>query len=196
MRPQCDWCANPLCIPSIWTCPLSGLPHRGPLAVSKIKQWWPISACSKRKRANMTVPTMVTMMMVVMLGALNGALGQIPIPEPIVTIVPPAGPVVVGSTIRLSATFSVANILGFGPFLELYVPESCYTLLSATSSYESVQAMPTPINTNFTTASCKPDPILSTILPNTGNCASAQTICGSVSHCNHLETLMLTMFVM
>lgn len=106
---------------------------------------------------------------------------SIPVPQIQVTPTQSNQQVVVGSEITLAAKLDNTNIIGYGPFLELYVPSGCYQLESVRSSYEEFIQMPTPTITSFATTRCVNDPIISTVLPLTSRCSAARQICGQVS---------------
>jgi len=121
----------------------------------------------------------VVLLLVLMMTPVMPAI--IPVPQSSVTPVPPDANFLIGGVYQLDAVLDNANILGYAPFLELYIPP-CMTLVSTTSSYDSIVPMPSPTVTTFLTAGCKDDPVLSSVLPNTGGCANARKICSTVSH--------------
>ena len=111
----------------------------------------------------------------------SATLANIPVPQIQVTPIQSNQQVVVGSEITLQAKLDNTVILGYGPFLELYLPSNCYQLESVRSSYEEYIPMPTPTITSFPTTKCVNDPIISTVLPLSQRCSSARQICGQVS---------------
>jgi len=107
---------------------------------------------------NLALPLLV-------LQGLVRAVAIIQIPQISVTPIQTNTPVLVGNDVTLSATLTNSQIIGFGPFLELYADTSCYDFKGVVSSYETFVAMPIPDVTTFdpSTATCQADPVLSTV---------------------------------
>jgi len=82
----------------------------------------------------------------------------ITIPQISVTPTQLTAPILVGSTITLSATITNQQSTGYEPFLQIYMPTSCYSFLGASSSLGSVSGV-----SSFVIATCANDPVISQV---------------------------------
>jgi len=130
------------------------------------------------------VTTTSSILRAILLLAISTTTAVITTPQVVLTTTTSGGGWMIGGTYTIAASFSLDSntIQGYNPFLQLYLPTSCYDLQGAVSDYETHIEMPDPTITTFDSTSCTLDPVLSTILPDSGSCSTARKICGKVSH--------------
>ena len=118
-----------------------------------------------------------------------GVGANIPIPQVVITPLPLTSQPVIGQEFELAVTFDNTVIIGYSPFLQLYVPlgDMCYTFISARSSYEKFEPMPKPIIDTFVVDSCVGDSAISNLPPD-GNCPAAAQTCGKVNSSRLITT--------